>query len=77
MGERKKPLSICTACSCGKHLYLKKPKLVQKAAEISDNLGTGNKLLSHKVIKNQIQISLTEPGFLKEQQKKDHADQHV
>lgn len=49
---------------CVRMAYLKKAKLIQKAAQVSNDLRSGDKLLPHRVIKNQIQVSLSESCFL-------------
>lgn len=44
--------------------YLQEPKLVQETAQVSDDLRPSNKFLPHWVVQNQVQVALTETGFL-------------
>lgn len=44
--------------------YLQKSHLVEEFADIADNLAACDKLPSHAIIHDQIQITLTEPRLL-------------
>ena len=47
------------------HAHLQKAQLVEEAPQVGDDLGTRHKLLPHRVVQYQVQISLTETCLLR------------